>query len=731
MNKLPSTQGGAAGSFVRGNEFFADRPTPYSTTKRGEDTITVDPYGITARRAPRKAGELPLELVTALRYTASQLGNGSQDWEPYYGMRHLHGLTLSDGDTGSETLGDEEQSRIWENPQRFQQNGNLTPVGDGYFVSVGHPYLLPDEVPPSDQLEYFRARVGLVHKSNLNGPYLSTLTRIKAEGGGVLDPIKLLKGGQSQPDRPGDRFQDARGSNYLLAECEGLWQSIYNLASSLNLTGPKVSVVPLGWMDASHRYAFAVFGMNIASTTGALSCYVYCTGTRALVHRWDDLPRLSDNENFPWVRNMGDEGSFPTLACLGRGVMGVVLLPRMRQLNPVTGLPVVASHAVALGKDPCLLYSQDFGRSWLIQPLPELQAIGRAQADGAYKYPPLRAQLTAINAGGEFVLSVAALNAKPSGDIASASFDALGDELLQRKLYLYQEDSDSRWNQGGYAARMSCMTLFKGRPGQPLQRLDGCDGLQLRFENWLRDFASVSADLTPAGVYDYHCLLNGDRASRTPRLLCLGENSVAFLALRVTVDLKAFADNPATIDFNSAIFAVPEVFAMQSDDGGQSWAKHVLPPELVPFNDVQAYLKQFQQSESDPASGWNKAPGWAAMLPGREYLPWCVVQSARFGSKERLAKLAFVVRQVDGAAVFVTQSTKRQYQGLKGWTSAWTVKRKARLAPEAFLPVRSMEYDWDAGAFRAPPAVMYLGDRDSEEYPDWIWPALPGVLEKQ
>ena len=731
MNKLPSTQGGAAGSFVRGNAFFKDRPTPYSTTQRGDDTITVDPYGITARRKSPDLPVLPLELLTSVRYTQAQLGEGSPAWGPYYGMRHLQGLTLSEGETGSEVLGDESQARVWENPQQFQQNGNLTAVGDGYFVSVGHPNLLPDEVPPGDQLEYFRAQVGLVHKSNLNGPYLSTVTRTKAEGGGVIDPIKLLKDGVPQPDRPNDRFKDERGSNYLLVECEALWQSIYNLASNLNLTGPKVSVVPLGWMGPAQRYAFAVFGMNITSTTGALSCYVYCTGTRALVHRWDDLPRLQGNDNLPWVRNMGDEGSFPTLACLGRGVMGVVLLPCTRQLDPVTGLPVVPSHAVALGKDPCLLYSQDFGRNWLIQPLPELQAIGRAQADGAYKYPPLRAQLTAINAGGEFVLSVAALNAKPSGDIASASFDALGDELLQRKLYLYEEDGDSRWNQGGYAARMSSMTLFKGRPGQPLQRLDGSDGLQLRFENWLRDFASVSADLTPAGVYDYHFLLNGDRASRTPRLLCLGENSVAFLAMRVTVDLKAFADNPALIDFNSSIFDVPEVFAMQSDDGGQSWVKHVLPPELVPFNDVQAYLKQFQQSEADPAGGWNKAPGWAAVLPGRDYLSLCVVQAGRTGAKERLPKLALVVRQVDGLAVYLTRSTKRQYLGTAGMSSAWTVKRHARLAPEAFLPVRSMEYDWDAGAFRAPPAVIYLGDRDSEEYPDWIWPALPGVLEKQ
>ena len=730
MNKLPSTQGGAAGSFVRGNTFFADRPTPYSTTKRGEDTITVDPYGITARRAPRKAGELPLELVTALRYTASQLGNDSQDWEPYYGMRHLHGLTLSDGDTGSETLGDEDQSRIWENPQRFQQNGNLTPVGDGYFVSVGHPYLLPDEVPPSDQLEYFRARVGLVHKSNLNGPYLSTLTRIKAEGGGVLDPIKLLKGGQSQPDRPGDRFQDARGSNYLLAECEGLWQSIYNLASNLNLTGPKVSVVPLGWMDASHRYAFAVFGMNIASTTGALSCYVYCTGTRALVHRWDDLPRLSDNENLPWVRNMGDEGSFPTLACLGRGVMGVVLLPRTRQLNPGTGLQVVPSHAVAAGKDPCLLYSRNFGESWTIQPLPELRAVGHAQADGATKYPPLRAQMTVINKAGEFLLSVAALNAVPSGDMPSAAFDDYAASFLEQKLFLGQGDVDSRWSWGGYAARISFMTLFKGRAGQPLQRLSSCDGLNLRFENWLRDFYNPSEDLTPSGTHSYTCLLNGDRASRTPRLLCLGENSVAFLAMRVTVTLQTYPTNTVT-NMEAAQFSVSEVYAMQSDDGGQSWSKHVLPPELVPFNDVQAYLKQFQESESDPAGGWNKAPGWAAVLPGRDYLSLCVVQAGRTGAKERLPRLALVVRQVDGVAVYLTRSTKRQYLGAAGMTSAWTVKRHARLAPEAFLPVRSMEYDWDVGAFRAPPAVIYLGDRDSEEYPDWIWPALPGVLEKQ
>lgn len=730
MNKLPSTQGGAAGSFVRGNEFFKDRSTPYSTTRRGDDTITVDPYGITARRDARKPGELPQELVTALRYTRAQLGNGAQAWEPLYGMRRLSGFTLSDGDTGDEALGDEFQARLWENPQRFQQNGNLTAVGDGYLVTVGHPNLLTDELPPSDQLPYYRARVGLVHKSNLSGPYLSTLTRTKAEGGGVLDPIKLLKDGLPQPDRPSDRFKDERGSNYLLAECEGLWQSIYNLASKLTLTGPKVSVVPLGWMDATHRYAFAVFGMNITNTTGALACYVYCTGTRALVQRWDDLPRLPGNDNLPWVRNMGDEGSFPTLACLGRGVMGVVLLPHTRHWLEALGRDVIASHAVAAGKDPCLLYSRDFGQSWQIQPLPELQALGRMQADGAYKYPPLRAQLTAINAGGEFVLSVAALNAAPSGDIASSVFDAIGDELLQRKLYINEEDGDSRWNQGGFAARMSFMTLFKGRVGQPLLRLSACDGLQLRFENWLRDFASVNAQMTPAGVYEYHCLLNGDRASRTPRLLCLGENSMAFLAMRVRVELKAFAENPATIDFNGSVFAVPEVFAMQSDDGGQTWVKHVLPPELVPFNDAQAYLKQFQQSESDPSGGWNKAPGWAAVLPGREYLPWCVVQARGTGRNERLAQLAFVVRQVDGAALWVTRSRKREYLGLKGWTSAWTVKRKARLPLEAFLPVRSMVYDWDTGAFRAPPAVIYMGDKDSDEFPERIWPALPGVLEK-
>ena len=66
MNKLPSTQGGAAGSFVRGNAFFKDRPTPYSTTQRGDDTITVDPYGITARRKPPERPVLPVELLPLL-----------------------------------------------------------------------------------------------------------------------------------------------------------------------------------------------------------------------------------------------------------------------------------------------------------------------------------------------------------------------------------------------------------------------------------------------------------------------------------------------------------------------------------------------------------------------------------------------------------------------------------------------------------------------------------------
>lgn len=738
MNKLPSTQGGAAGSFVRGNEFFKDRPTPYSTTKRGDDTITVTPYGITAKRAPpSQTDDLPIELLTAVRFTPEQVANCAANINPEpagmaYHLRRLYGMTLSRGETGDELPGTGPQSQLWQYPQGTQQMGRLVSVGDGYFVSVGHAAGLGNVLPDYDDQapNLNRPRVALMHKSNFSGPYLNTITRQKHIRGGSLRFHKANDGDRGLPDAPGDRLSDAFGANYYLQECEDLWQCTANAAGDFAYVGAKVSVVPLGWMDSAHRYAFAVFGLSLRHMgNSSLSCYVYCTGTRAVIHAWPDLPRHPGNDNRPWVGLAECDVSAPGMFSLGRGMLAALLIPHTEHALTAGGA-TIGAHCVAAGFDPCMLISRDFGATWQITPQPLLRELAHARADGSHTYPPLRVQMLALDEQGGFVLSVAAMNQRLSGDVPSAAFDETAGFALDQLTSMNNGTGlNSRWISAGHAQRMSFMTLFKGDATGGLTRLTTLDAYQLRFGDWPATFAGSDTSNCPPGIYRYNVLLNADVGAHTARLACLGEGSLALLARTIEVTFPEWSlggDYPPEL----LVFKELETFALQSDDGGATWAKHVLPAQALPFADAMAYAERCASTASDPQAMRLHYRNWAPVLPGRAYLGWCLTQSRGKEVGGRLAQLAMVVPQLDGVTLQVTKTIKSQLQSNGQWSTAWTLRRHSSLPAEAFVPVVFDPYAWEFGGFRPAPALIYLGDAQSEDYRAWIWPALPGALEK-
>ncbi len=730
--KFPSTSGGAAGSLVRGNEFYRDAPAPYSYTRRGQDTIHVVPGHI---RVERKSAEQPNvlrpELILTLRLTAEQvaISNAFPGVGAQYGtaphIRRLHPLVLSEGD-GTEQRLDWPQDELWQFPGTFQAKGHIVPVGDGYFVHVAAG-TSSSKVPTPGELQlldYAGSRVALVHKENLDGPYLNTVTRRRTESGHSLVFHRVSKlQDRGFADRPGDLLKDQWGANYFLEEARQLLSREWLIDEAMDVEGHTISAAPLGWMDKEHRYAFAVFGHTAAGiASGQVECLVYCTGTRALVHRTLIAPPPATNDNEQrWAGGLFSGYASARMAALGAGKMATVLMPRARYVPPGTGgLGRTSVNARARGVPPMLVWSEDFGRTFQKRYLHELEdVIARPfpandyfPAGGLY-YPELKFHIEPINAAGDFLLAIAAMNERPSGDIPSAAYD----DLYAQRLDAGAEGPDyRRWWSFGEADRQSYMTLFKGSiHGGALRHLSGLDDLQLRFGHYLYKYSTGrNEDAVPPGTYRYNVLCNGLLGACTPMVKAYASGSAAVIGKTIEVTV------PPGWDFTKNdhdIYRVVETFVLTSEDGGTTWIKSVLPSEQVSYSNVAEFGRL-----SNP-----QAPNGAASDPALLHASWTVIKPKQEATPERAAvpaRIALLVRQHDSCALYVTDSPKNTLR-------TWTLRKLRDLPVEPVLQAAQMATAWDKGECTTPSALAYLGDVDSEEYPEYLSPALPQLFERE
>lgn len=729
MVMFPSTSGGAAGSLVRGNEFYRNAPAPYSYTRRGQDTIHVMPGHIrVTRQAQRKV--LQPELLLALRLTPEQatistsLPGGSLKSNTEQHIRRLHPLVLSEGD-GTEELLDWPQDELWQYPGTFQAKGHIVPVGDGYFVHVaaGTSSNLVPTPAELQLLDYAGSRVALVHKDNLDGPYLNTVTRQRGVTGHSLvfhRESKLPDRGFD--DRAGDVLKDQFGANYYLEEARQLLSREWLVNEATDVEGHTISAVPLGWMDEQHRYAFAVFGHTGAGIAlGEVECLVYCTGTRALVHRTVIAPPPATDDNASsWVGGLCSGRASPRMAALGTGMMATVLMPKARYTLEGTTVGRVSVNARARGVPPMLVWSTDFGRTFQKRYLHELEDViarafppnGYFPAGGLY-FPELKFHIEAITEAGDFLLAIAAMNARPSGDIPSADYDEFYSERLDGGF----EGPDYRyWWTEGAAERQSYMTLFKGSiHGGALRHLPGLDDLQLRFGHYLYKYSSGRSDGTvPPGTYRYNVLCNGLLGACTPMVKAYASGSAAVIAKTIEVTVPP-GWNFTKVDHD--IYRVVETFVLTSEDGGTTWIKSVLPDEQVSYSDVAAFGRL-----RDP-----QAPNGAASDPQLLHASWTVIEPKREATPERAAvpaRIALLVHQHDRCSLFVTDSPDNTLR-------TWTLRKLRDLQPEPVVPAAQMASAWDQGECGTPSALVYLGDVDSEEYPEYLNPALPQLFERE
>ncbi|MDH1445589.1 hypothetical protein [Comamonas aquatica] len=759
MDKLPRTQGGGAGSFVRGNEFAKNRPTVYSHTKRGQDTINVDPYGINVvRKADGPRETLPLELIFGLRFTPQQ-----RDWMAAYpggipltpqqrgaagcNVRRYYGLSLSTSDKKDETV--EPQQEVWQYPLGTIVNGYFVSVGDGYFVALGHPARVSTVYENFDDQDagMTRPRVALIHRDNLDGPYLNTITRTKHREGNTL---RFHRGEDASADRGfadkrSDILRDVRGANYYLQECEDLMQRVENLEAVVHNMGPKVSVVPLGWVDSTRRYAFAVYGLSTRDR-GELkvNCYVYCTGTRALLHDTTVIPKFpgSQPEPWPWVGLAESCSYFPTMAALGRGKMAVVMIPHTYAVA-VAGLghgitEGLTTHRVGPGYDPVLIYSTDFGQSWQRRPLPELRPLARPHVSGGYFYPPLKVQITPITEAGEFIMGVAALNDVLSGDVPSALFDEIYERLLAENYWANGGPTTSgAWWSAGIPERSSYLTLFRGSLFGGLSRMTGLDDLAIRFDDWPQIYQGHNKEMMPPGTYRMNILLNGTNSAVNPYLVALGHNRAALFVRTYEIMIPPYPGH--AVEGQHIKYTEIETFVMETADGGGTWTKRVLPPEFFDFSDYAAYSAQAVaelavldgltelRRETLMTAARNRAP----CLPGRNHISICVISPwAEPGSDGLPASLPEVVvmsHQMDSTQLLVSRYRKEIVDGVP--RNPWTMKRLLSLPTEAVPQVASDYIAWEFGRSRPPTGLAYLGDEDSDTYPAVLNPALPKLFE--
>lgn len=722
MPKFPTTSGGAAGSFVRGNELYENAPAPYYSARRGQDTIHITPGRIQVTRPAQaqQGADLPPHLYAALRYPlaklqASWIAAGLSNMHPLTSVQYLRGWTLAKEDAPDDQAFNVTQRYLWEWPNSALQAGHLTYVGDGYFVSLAH-------APESQWIEDYtgaeavawRSRVALVHKNRINGPYLSNkLRNVDSDGiSFVLDSPNQL------PPKSGERIADKRGECYYLREAGDLLQRVFAAGGFTSSgLGARVSVVPLGWFDATYRYCFAVFGMSRrhrASTR--MSCYVYSTGTRDLLHQITEIPQPAQGgvRGPYWVGMMESINGTPVLTSYGRGKMAVVLMPTSYMES---GNKRVSGHLMAEGVDPVLMYSEDFGRTWRTLNLPEFRSLARpTQATNwdrpSRYYPELRARIAPLGAGA-YLLAAACMDIRMSGDIPDAGYDAWSEAKMAAGEFaggnVWLPAGGSAWlGTSGSTERGSFMTLFKVDPSTGVKRLTGLDDYKLR----LSQVGGTLSGTQPAGTYRYNVVLNAEAASHTPHLVPLGSNAAALIARTVQVQIPPSVGG-ATNE-QSIVYTDIETFMLLTLDGGVSWRKVVLPAQLVSYPDSAAmYL----------AIGYSTAWKNTAPITGpRNFLPWCVVHAARGGKAN--ARLAFLVHGMNAVHLYSAQLVHKA----SGEITLSLELVRSEVAPPPY-PLAAETYAWDAGVYRAPSGLMYVGDPDSDEFPDVLIPALPNLFK--
>lgn len=718
---FPSTSGGAAGSLVRGNDFYQNAPAPYSNTRRGQDTIHVSPGHIKVTR-PAAGKPLPPELVLSLRFTPEQVGNYDwietseqhEGWRPEYGWhaRRLHGLVLS-APKAEDVKEEGPQQQSWTFPASHQQKGHLVNVGDGYFVSVVGRYT-ESAIPSFAEMQAFPeigTRVALIHKRNLSSPYINTVTR-------QIDPYGQSLWFHKPPDGSdrgyGDdpsRLKDTFGANYFLEEARYLVQREWSNVSAGR--GHVVSVVPLGWMDKEHRYAFAVFGESL---WGQPVCFVYCTGTRALVRGSIAQPPIiaappaTASTAREWSQRWHSSGWCPKMTALGKGKMATIMMPlaiHPDPENPSRGNTY--SHIRQAGDAPMLVYSLDYGRTWNRRVLTELEAViakpvqpSERVPNGGFYYPELRFELQPTDEHGNFMLLIAALNDRPSGDVASTAYDEIYNGYLSRGA---EAPAWWRWWYSGDTERMSYATLFRGNINFPgLNHLTQLDSYKLRFGHYVYEqYYERSDETLPPGTYRYNIIMNAGLGTCTPMMQPVAENTVALLVRTMEVTITPGWDINAQ-SYERESYKVIDTFVLQV--WGSTVRRFDLPPEFVSYSDVAAY----------GAKVYPEYPSLRAVAPGLDYLSWCVIAPER---RNRCARLAVMVQNIDRAALYVTNDR----------INPWALKRLRTLQPEPVLHHTVAESGWDKGNTSAPSGLAYLGDAGSEQYPEHLMPALPNLFK--
>ena len=727
--KFPSTSGGAAGALVRGNEFYRNAPAPYSNTRRGQDTIHVAPDHIRVTRAPQQTQALQPQLLVALRLTDAQRavgatlpGNNTDPADAYH-TRRIHPLVLS-APVGAQQAQEWPQDELWQYPMTFQAKGHMVSVGDGYFVCVAAG-TASNKAPTAAELaldDTYGSRIALVHKENLDGPYLNTATRVRGQSGHSLVFHRQTKlAGRGFDDRKSDILKDVFGANYFLEEARGLLSREWLGNWAEDVEGHTISVVPLGWMDAEHRYAFAVFGFTAQGFANSdVECLVYCTGKRALVRRTMVLaPEQTVSNANRWVGGLFSGRASACMTALGRGTMATVLMPRARYEVP--DVPGLINHSVSArpeGVPPMLVWSTDFGATFHKRYLHEVEAViarpfpGNAYfpAGGVY-YPELKFHIEAVSNNGDFILAIAALNSAPSGDIPSAAYDQ---ECAERFDAGADGPDYRRWWWPGDANRQSYMTLFKGGiHSGALIHIAALDTYQLRFGHFLDKFVTGrNAATVPPGTYRYNVLCNAALGACTPMLKAYASSCMAVVAKTIEVTVPP---GWTSLSDDHDVYRVVETFLLTSENGGYSWVKSTLPNEHVSYANAAAL-----GALRNPA-----APNGAAADPQLLHLSWTVITPKKEATPERAAvpaRIAVMVQQPASAALYVTDSPKRTLR-------TWGLRKERSLQPEPVVPLIRLQGEWDQGECATPSALVYLGDQDSDEFPDYLNAALPKLFE--
>ena len=722
--KLPSRTGGAAGSIVRANEAYRDAPTPYSSVRRGQDTIHITPDHIRVTRDDKQLRIVRPEFMIARLISDEQWevskqiaraeGFSSNDAGA---MSRFHPIVLSIADVG-DVVQDAPQDQVWQFPMSHQNRGDFVYVGDDYFVAVTGN-LNPGNVPTDATFSPHGdngARVVMIHKDNLDGPYLSSVTRTRDEFGRSLIFHRLARPGRGYDDSRSDILKDRFGANYLLAEARKLLLREY--VDTNELFGHAVSVAPLGWLDKKHRYAFAVFGHTYQNyQQGHVTCLIYCTGTRALV-RETPIPPPAQTASVAaaWTGGWCSADASPRMFSLGAGKMATILSPRSRYQENPQALTTQNPNARDLDGAPQFIWSTDYGQSFQRRSMTELAPIitkpvtdYASLPQGGHYYPEMHYHIEPVDVNDNFLLMTHALNEVPSGDIPSTGFD----ERMYMRYESGTNGANERYWNGGMSPRAAYMTLFRGNLGSgAVEHMSGLDHLQLRSSQWLRYYVSGRNELeVPPGTYRFNLLMNGAHGSCTPMLQAYAPRcaAIAVRTLEVTVP-PGWSSASLEIDTYRTI----DTFLMITEDYGSSWQRVDLPEELVSYNDQAAF--DAIVSPGQPYIG-------GAADPRRQHFTWRACEPQR---GIRAPGVAVYVRQHDASYLYMTDRTPR------GGNKTWNLRKVRTFPPERIIPRRLLAINvgvWDRGMTGSPSALIYCGDADSSEYPDRLRPAIPKLLD--